>query len=46
MSAEDFEGIKELARQNHAERVAKTPNRIEYAIKRFTDEKIMFILKM
>lgn len=45
MSAEDFDGIKELARKNHEERVAKTPNRIEYAIMRFTSEKIMFILK-
>ncbi len=30
MSREDFEGLKELAKQNHAERVAKTPDRIQY----------------
>ena len=32
MSAEDFEGIKQLARANHAERVAKTPQRLRYAV--------------
>lgn len=42
MSAEDFEGIRMLARQNHAERVAKTPERIEYAEKRFKDENIAY----
>lgn len=42
MSAEDFEGIRMLAKQNHAERVAKTPERIEYAEKRFRDENITY----
>lgn len=32
MAREDFEGIAELARQNHKERVAKNPSRMEYAI--------------
>ncbi len=32
MSAEDFEGIKQLAKANHATRVAKTPQRLKYAI--------------
>ena len=32
MSAEDFEGIKILAKQNHRSRVAKTPERVKYAI--------------
>ena len=45
MSAEDFEGIKELAKQNHAERVAKTPERIDYAIMRFNKEGIKWTLK-
>lgn len=31
MSKEDFEAIKELAEQKHAERVAKTPARLAYA---------------
>ena len=45
MSAEDFEGIKELAKKHHTERVAKTPQRIEYAIQRFSNENIPYILK-
>ena len=45
MSAEDFEAIKELAKRNHTERVAQTPNRIEYAIKRFNEENIKWTLK-
>lgn len=32
MSREDFEGILELAKRQHDERVAKTPARLEYAI--------------
>lgn len=32
MSREDFEGIREHAKQQHAERVAKTPARLAYAI--------------
>ena len=45
MSAEDFEGIKELAKKNHIERVAKTPQRVEYAKKRFDEEGIKWVLK-
>lgn len=37
--------VKELAEMNHHERVAQTPNRIEYAIKRFTEEGIAYRLK-
>lgn len=33
MSREDFEGIREHAKCVHDERVAKTPARVEYAIK-------------
>lgn len=45
MSAEDWEGIRELAKQNHAERVAKTPDRIEYAKKQFENNNIDYTLK-
>lgn len=38
----EFALMKEIAKQNHDERVAKTPDRIEYAIKRFTDEGIKY----
>lgn len=37
--------LKELGEQNHKERVAKTPERIEYAIKRFNKEGIKWTLK-
>lgn len=33
MSREDFEGIHEHAKKVHSERVAKTPSRLEYAIR-------------
>lgn len=45
MSREDFEVLKELAKQTHDERVAKTPDRVEYAKKRFELEKIPYKLK-
>lgn len=45
MSREDFEGLKELAKQNHAERVAKTPDRIQYDIKQFEKHDIEYSLK-
>ena len=45
MSKEDFEGIREHARQQHAERVAKNPERIEYAIKQFRAHDIEYRLK-
>ena len=31
MSREDFEGLRQLAKANHAARVAKTPQRLKYA---------------
>ena len=31
MSNEDYEALKELSKQQHAERVAKTPARLAYA---------------
>jgi len=45
MSAEDFEGIKELAKRNHTERVAKTPERIQYALDQLAKNEIEFTLK-
>ena len=35
MSREDFEGIREYAKEQHAKRVADNPNRIQYAIEQF-----------
>ena len=32
MSREDWDGIREHARRQHQERVAKTPQRLEYAV--------------
>ena len=37
--------LKEMAKEHHQERVAKTPDRIEYAIKRFNEEGIVYKLK-
>lgn len=45
MSREDFEGLREYARQQHTERVAKNPDRIEYAIKQFEKHDIEYALK-
>lgn len=45
MSREDFEGIAQHARENHAARVAKNPSRIEYAIKQFELHNIEYELK-
>lgn len=45
MSKEDFDGIKELAKQNHVERVAKTPDRIAYAVRQFEEHNIEYVLK-
>lgn len=45
MSREDFEGIKELAKKNHADRVAKNPDRIAYAIEQFEKHGIEYSLK-
>lgn len=45
MGREDFEGIKELAKQNHAKRVADNPNRIQFAIRMFEKHDIEYVLK-
>lgn len=45
MSREDFEGIKEHAKQIHSERVSKNPGRIEYAIQQFEKNGIEYSLK-
>lgn len=45
MSREDFEGIKDHAKRIHAERVAKTPERIAYAIEQFEKNGIRYLLK-
>lgn len=42
MSREDFEGIREYARQQHRDRVAKTPERLAYAVKLLKDNEITF----
>lgn len=44
MSREDFEGLKDYCKQKHAERVAKTPQRIDYAIKQFEKNDIEYRL--
>lgn len=44
MSREDFEGLKDHARQCHKERVAKNPERIDYAIKQFEKHDIEYRL--
>lgn len=45
MSKEDFEGIKQHAKEQHAKRVSETPNRIQYAIKQFKSHNIEYTLK-
>jgi hypothetical protein len=45
MSAEDFEGIKQHAKEQHAKRVADNPNRIKYAIQLFEKNDVEFELK-
>ena len=45
MSREDFEGIKQLAKENHAKRVADNPNRIQFAIEQFEKHNIEHSLK-
>ena len=45
MSKEDFEGIKQYARQQHEKRVADNPNRISYAIGQFEKHNIEYVLK-
>lgn len=45
MSREDFEGIRHLAKENHAKRVADNPNRVQFAIRMFEKHEIEYILK-
>lgn len=45
MSREDFEAIKHYAKKQHNKRVAKNPDRINYAIKQFKLHNIEFTLK-
>ena len=44
MSREDFEGLKDHARQCHKERVAKNPERIDYAINQFEKHNVEYLL--
>jgi hypothetical protein len=45
MSREDFEGIKQHAREQHEKRIADNPNRIRYAIEQFQKHNIEYVLK-
>ena len=45
MSREDFEGIREHAKEQHAKRVADNPNRTQYAIEQFKNHEIEYTLK-
>ena len=45
MSREDFEGIREYAKEQHRKRVAENPNRIKYAIEQFEKHNIEYSLK-
>lgn len=45
MSREDFEGIAQLAKENHKNRIAKNPDRIKYAIEQFEKNGIEYYLK-
>ena len=45
MSREDFEGIAQLAKENHKNRIAKNPDRIKYAIQQFEKNGIEYCLK-
>lgn len=46
MAREDFDGgYSEWAREKHAERVAKNPDRIQYAIKQLKNHNIEYELK-
>ena len=40
-----WDGLKELAKRNHDERVAKTPQRINYAIEQLKKHNIRYELK-
>ena len=45
MDREDFEGIRQYAKEKHNKRVADNPNRINYAIKKFEIHNIDYCLK-
>lgn len=45
MSREDFEGIKNHAKEQHNKRVSEMPYRIAYAKKQFEKNNIEYILK-
>lgn len=45
MGREDFEGIRQLAKENHAKRIADNPNRIQFAINMFKKHNIEYVLK-
>ena len=43
--AEDFRALRAELRKEHDERVAKTPDRIEYAVSKFEENGIRYELK-
>ena len=45
MSKEDFEGIKQYAKEQHTKRVADNPKRIQYAIQQLEKHNIEYVLK-
>ena len=45
MAREDFEGIRQHAKEQHDKRVADTPRRIAYAIEQFEKHNIEYTLK-
>ncbi|WP_352416113.1 hypothetical protein [Oscillibacter ruminantium] len=45
MSKEDFLIMRDISRKNHAERVSKTPDRIQFAINQFELNGIAYTLK-
>lgn len=45
MSREDFEGIKNHAKEQHNKRVSEMPDRIAYAKKQFEKNNIEYVLK-
>ena len=45
MSREDFEGIKNHAKEQHNKRVSDMPDRIAYAKKQFEKNNIEYVLK-
>ena len=45
MSREDFEGLRQYAKEQHDKRVADTPRRVAYAIEQFKKHGIRYELK-